>query len=174
MRIIFPGRYTAKRTSSFVVFLIGMRVNRFWAFKRWLPVAQAMRPMMQILQQHPEKGLLGYENFFRLWPLETLMLSYWESFDALEQFARAQDDPHLAAWQQFMRSSNDGNVGIWHETYQVEPGGYECIYAHMPQFGLAAATAHREVSKRTHTARLRKAERTKSRTDSLKREMFKG
>jgi hypothetical protein len=34
------------------------------------------------------------------------------------------------------------SVGVWHETYLVEPGKYETIYANMPLFGLAAATTH--------------------------------
>ena len=36
----------------------------------------------------------------------------------------------------------DGTVGVWHETYLIEPGKYETIYANMPLFGLAAATSH--------------------------------
>ncbi|MEN8447793.1 MAG: DUF4188 domain-containing protein, partial [Cyanobacteria bacterium J06555_13] len=56
---IFPGRYTAEVSQPCVVFLIGMRVNRFWAIKRWFSVANAMGPMMATLSQRPEKGLLG-------------------------------------------------------------------------------------------------------------------
>ena len=29
-----------------------------------------------------------------------------------------------------------GAVGIYHETYVVQPGSYECVYHHMPPFGL--------------------------------------
>lgn len=56
MSSVFPGRYTAQTDAAFVVFLIGMRVNRFRAFSQWLPVAQAMPPMLKTLRQHPEKG----------------------------------------------------------------------------------------------------------------------
>jgi hypothetical protein len=35
----------------------------------------------------------------------------------------------------------DGTVGTWHETYLIEPGKYECLYANMPLFGLAAASS---------------------------------
>jgi len=33
----------------------------------------------------------------------------------------------------------NGAVGIFHETYVVKQGTYECVYANMPAFGLAAA-----------------------------------
>ncbi|PZO12041.1 MAG: DUF4188 domain-containing protein [Leptolyngbya foveolarum] len=156
MNPVFPGRYTADVSEPFVVFLIGFRVNRFWAMKKWLPVAQAMGPMIKTLSQHPEKGLLGVENFGRIWPLETCMISYWRSFEDLTRFACDKDDPHWAAWQDFMRKiGTDGSVGIWHETYRIDPASYECIYGNMPAFGLGAATAHISVSEKTQTARSR-------------------
>lgn len=154
---IFSGRYTADVSEPFVVFLIGMRVNRFWAIKRWWPVAQAMQPMMTTLMQHPEKGLLGAHMFFRGWPLETCLVSYWRSFDDLTRFARSQDDPHWQPWQQFMKEmrTDNSSVGIWHETYRIDPDHYECIYGNMPSFGLAAATTHISVSEKAQTARQR-------------------
>jgi hypothetical protein len=151
-----PGRFTAHRDEPFVVFLIGMRVNRFWQFTKWMPVASAMPKMMQVLQSQPDKGMLGSETFVRVWPLDIVMVSYWRSFDDLEHFARSKDDPHLSAWQDFQRSVGaDGTVGIWHETYLVEPGSYECVYANMPVFGLAAATSHVPAVNQRATARRR-------------------
>ncbi len=156
MNSIFPGRYTAQAAEPFVVFLIGMRVNRFLAFKKWFAVANAMGPMMQSLKRDPEKGLMASHMFFRMWPLETCLVSYWRSFEDLHQFARSESDPHWAAWQAFMRDVGaDGSVGIWHETYQVNPDQYECIYANMPAFGLAAATEHVTISEKTRSARAR-------------------
>ncbi len=156
MNNVFPGRYTANVSEPFVVFLIGARVNNFWAFKKWLPVAQAMGPMMQTLAQNPDKGLLGSESFFRLWPIETCMVSYWRSFEDLTRFARSKDDPHWQPWQQFMKEVGaDGSVGIWHETYQVNPNQYECIYGNMPPFGLAAAMTHVPISEKTRSADVR-------------------
>ncbi|NJM98236.1 MAG: DUF4188 domain-containing protein [Phormidesmis sp. RL_2_1] len=156
MNNIFNGRYTANVSEPFVVFLIGMRVNRFWAMKKWFAVAQAMGPMMQTLSEHPEKGLLGARMFFRGWPLETCLVSYWRSFDDLIRFARSDGDPHWPAWQQFMRDVGaDGSVGIWHETYRVNPDQFECIYGNMPSFGLAAATTHVPVSEKMRTAQAR-------------------
>ena len=39
----FPGRYSARIEGDFVVFLIGMRINRPWKVQRWWPVAAAIR-----------------------------------------------------------------------------------------------------------------------------------
>lgn len=38
----------------FVVFLIGMRINRLWAIHEWWPVMNAMAPMINELMQNPE------------------------------------------------------------------------------------------------------------------------
>ena len=46
MPTIFPGRFTAKFDDSFVVFMIGMRVNRLLQLSKWIPVAKAMSPMI--------------------------------------------------------------------------------------------------------------------------------
>ena len=35
-------RMTAKMDGPFVIFLIGMRINKFWKFGKWWPVASAM------------------------------------------------------------------------------------------------------------------------------------
>ncbi len=54
---VFPGRYTAAADDSFVVFIIGMRINRWWALHKWIPTALAMGPMLQTLYAHQqEKG----------------------------------------------------------------------------------------------------------------------
>ena len=139
MAEVMQGRFTAKIDEPFVVFLIGMRINRLLAVGKWLPTARAMAPMLRELYKHPEKGFLGGEFFF--YGRGPAVLQYWRSFDDLERFARDPDDPHMPAWQRFNREArSSGAVGIWHETYLVEPGAYEAIYANMPEFGLAKAT----------------------------------
>lgn len=139
---VLPGRYTARMEGSFVVFLIGMCVNRPLAVRKWMAIASAMPPMLKTLYEHPEKGFLAGESFMRFPPLTTLLLTYWRSFEDLQRFAHSQDDPHLAAWRRFNQLvGSDGTVGIWHETYQIAPGQYEVLYGNMPRFGLAAATA---------------------------------
>jgi hypothetical protein len=156
MTEVAAGRYTAYMDEPFVVFLIGMRVNRLRAFRKWTPAARAMPDMLNVLYSHPEKGFLGGESFFRLFPLTTLLLTYWRSFDDLERFARNADDPHLGAWKRFNQAvGQDGTVGIWHETYLIEAGQYEAVYGNMPIFGLAKATQHVPASGRRLTARRR-------------------
>ncbi|MBA2535239.1 MAG: DUF4188 domain-containing protein [Rubrobacter sp.] len=139
MAQVVKGRFTAKMDEPFVVFLIGMRINRFFAIRQWLPTARAMGPMLRELYKHPEKGFLGGEFFF--YGRGPGLVQYWRSFEDLEKFARDPDDPHMPAWQRFNREArSSGAVGIWHETYIVGRGNYEAIYANMPEFGLAKAT----------------------------------
>lgn len=156
MAKVQPGRYTAQTDEPFVVFLIGMRVNKLWALHKWLPVASAMGPMLSSLYQHPEKGFLG--GFTTLGWRGITMVQYWRSFEQLEAFARSGDDPHLGAWKRFNQAvGGDGSVGIWHETYMVQPGQYECVYGNMPRHGLGSVMAHVPAVGRRHTARQRLA-----------------
>lgn len=154
---IWKGRCTADIEGSFVVFLIGMRINNFLAFKEWWPTAMAMPKMLKALGEHPHKGLLGAHSWVR-WR-EVMVLQYWRSFEALEDYARNPNEDHLPAWNRFNQSVGaDGSVGIWHETYLVESKNYECIYGNMPRFGLAKAANHVEVIGNRETARLRLGE----------------
>ena len=50
---VHPGRYTARIDGEFVVFVIGMRINKLWKVHRWAPVAAAMGPMLRELFTHP-------------------------------------------------------------------------------------------------------------------------
>lgn len=154
MASVIPGRFTAHKEEPFVVFLIGIRVNRLLAFKKWVPTARAMGPMLRELYDNSQKGFLGAEQFF-YWPGAALV-QYWRSFDDLERFARDPDDPHFPAWRRFNETvGTDGSVGIWHETYAVEAGRHETIYNNMPLFGLAKATEHVPARGRLETARRR-------------------
>ena len=154
MSTVFPGRFSAQTDEPFVVFLIGMRVNRLRAIHKWLPVGIAMQPMISELMQHPEKGMMASQFFFS-WRT-VLTLQYWRSFEHLEAFARNPHDPHLPAWQRFNKAvGNGGIVGIYHETYLVAAGQYEAVYVNMPLFGLGAATQHQAATGRHQTARRR-------------------
>jgi len=154
MSKVIPGRFTADIEGPFVVFLIGMRVNKFFAFRKWFATAMAMGPMIRTLYEHPEKGFLGAQTFFNLRGVVTIQ--YWRSFEDLERFARDRDDPHLAAWKQFNKSiGSDGSVGIWHESFLVDAGKYEALYGNMPVFGLASAAKHVPATGRRETARRR-------------------
>jgi hypothetical protein len=58
MSRIIPARVTAQLDGDFVVFLIGMRINKWWKFWKWLPVATVMPKMLVELARRPELGLL--------------------------------------------------------------------------------------------------------------------
>lgn len=149
---VLQGRFTAEAEDSFVVFIIGMRINRLLSFTKWIPTVWAMGPMLRELHQHTKYGFLSFETYFN-WRGITLV-QYWRSFDGLEKYARG--DTHLKAWRQFNRLvGTDGTVGIFHETYVVQKGQYECIYGNMPLFGLAKATKPVPATGKRETARRR-------------------
>jgi hypothetical protein len=153
---IFPGRYTAQSSSPFVVFLIGMRVNRILALPSWIRVARAMPPMIAELKRHPELGML-HAQFFLYWR-GVAVVQYWRSFEQLHAYAHAKTAAHLPAWADFNRRiGNNGEVGIWHETYTVEQGRYESVYVNMPRFGMAVAAEHMPAVGRLENARSRMA-----------------
>ncbi|MCZ4080013.1 DUF4188 domain-containing protein [Rhodococcus sp. H36-A4] len=148
------GRYTAVVESEFVVFLIGIRLNKLWKIHKWIGPFLAMPRMLQELQQHPDKGLLGAR--MSLGGRTITVVQYWRSFDQLEAFAKNPNDPHLPAWKAFnKRVGAGGDVGVYHETYRVSPGQHESIYSNMPIMGLAAAGRSVAVGKRSETARAR-------------------
>jgi hypothetical protein len=152
MAAIFPGRYTAKTNEPFVVFLIGMRVNRLLRFNKWIPVSRAMPRMLAELKRHPELGLLHFEVF--LYWRGVAVLQYWKSFEHLHAYAHSKNANHLPAWAEFNRRiGNDGTVGIWHETYTIAPGQFEAIHANMPRFALGRAMEHVPVVGRLDSAR---------------------
>ncbi|MEU9114764.1 DUF4188 domain-containing protein [Streptomyces sp. NPDC048483] len=135
-----PGRMTADGDGEVVVFLIGMRVNSWWAVRSWLPVFLAMPPMIKELARDRGRGVLGYRFVPGLSRTSTL-LQYWESKEKLLAYAADQGGEHRPAWAAFNRRvrSGRGKVGIWHETYVVPAGSYESIYVNMPEFGLGKA-----------------------------------
>jgi len=151
MAPIIDRRVTAQIQGDFVVFLIGMRINRFWKPHKWLPNLRAMPKMLKELEAAPaEQGFLGYANLGLF-----SLVQYWRSFDHLEAYARARDKSHWPAWLEFNRLMKDsrGDVGIWHETYLIRAGEYENIYSGMPLMGLAKAAQLADVSAGTDAAR---------------------
>lgn len=134
MAKVIPERMTAQIEGDFVVFLIGLRVNKPWKVHKWWPAALAMPKMIKELEAQPDLGFLGHTSMAKI------SIQYWRSFDHLEAYARNKDAAHLPAWRSFNQSvgRNRGDVGIWHETYLVNAGQYESIYSGMPPFGLGA------------------------------------
>ena len=148
------GRFSAQIEGDFVVFLIGLRVNKPLLVHKWMPVARAMPRMLKELFRKPELGLLGARNFLSGRTL--MMVQYWRSFEQLHAYAHAKDQEHLPAWAEFNRRvGGNGSVGIFHETYVVRAGQYETVYANMPEFGLALAGRAVEATGRMQSARQR-------------------
>ena len=152
------GRFSAQIEGDFVVFWIGMRINKPLLVHKWLPVAQAMPRMLKELFARKELGLLGARNFRS--GRTVMMVQYWRSFEQLHAYAHASDKEHLPAWAEFNRRvGGNGSVGIFHETYLVPAGQYETVYANMPEFGLALAGRAVDATGRMQSARQRLGQR---------------
>jgi hypothetical protein len=149
MGTVAAKRVTAKIDGDFVIFLIGMRINKPWKVHKWLPVARAMPRMLRELEARPESGFLGCINTLGV------IVQYWRSFEHLEAYARDRDQSHWPAWVDFNKrvGASRGDVGIWHETYRVRDGEYECVYSGMPAYGLAKASTTVEASGALESAR---------------------
>lgn len=148
-----PARVSAQIDGDFVVFLIGMRINKPWKLQKWWPVFTAMPQMLKELQAAgPAIGFLGHNGLSM-----RCMVQYWRSFDHLEAYARSKDHKHWPAWVNFNTKvkNSRGDVGIWHETYLIKAGQYEAIYSGMPIFGLRKAGRAAEITADTDGARLR-------------------
>jgi hypothetical protein len=149
MSTVIAERMTAEVDGDFVVFLIGMRINKPWKVHKWLPVFLAMPRMLRELRARPDSGFLG--SIMSL----NVIVQYWRSFEALESFARNREMSHWPAWVDFNRRVGKarGDVGIWHETYLVRAHEYETVYSGMPRIGLGAvgnlvpATGSREAAR---------------------------
>ena len=140
MAKIFNERMTAIVEGEFVVFLVGMRINKLWKIHKWLPVLMAMPKMLVELDKNPEMGFMSCETWFGR---TIIVVQYWKSFELLEKYAKSKDSSHLPAWKSFNEKiGSNGDVGIWHETYLSKKGSYECIYNNMPKFGLGKFGEH--------------------------------
>lgn len=138
MEHVAAARMSAKIEGDFVVFLIGMRINKWWKAHKWVPVAGAMLRMQRELKTLPstQTGCLETRLI-----TPGLTVQYWRSFDHLEAYARDESGLHMPAWQRFNKAARNArdDVGIWHETFLIEAGSYETLYSGMPRQGLGQA-----------------------------------
>jgi len=81
MAKVMAGGFTPQTDEPFVVFIIGMRVNKFFAFRKWIATAMAKGPMIRTLYEHPEKGFLGAQTLISWRGVTTIQ--YWRSFEDL-------------------------------------------------------------------------------------------
>ncbi|MEV5597684.1 DUF4188 domain-containing protein [Streptomyces sp. NPDC052496] len=137
---VVPGRMVVDTDGEVVVFLIGMRVNRWRDVRSWAPVWLGMPRMLKELSRERSAGLLGF-RLLSGGPRSFTVIQYWESREKLYAYASEQDMAHRPAWAAFNRRarSGKGGVGIWHETYVVPAGAYSTIYHTVPPTGLGAA-----------------------------------
>lgn len=155
MSRILKGRWTAQMDKPFVVFVIGMRINRPWKIHRWLPLILQMTRMLGELYPRPELGFMGGKTWFGR---TIVLIQYWRSFEDLEAYAKAKDLQHLPAWAAFNRAiGGNGDVGIYHETYRIEPGQYENVFVNMPPTLLGSVAQMKEASGSLASARKRMA-----------------
>lgn len=155
MESTVDGRFTARMDEGFVVFVMGVRVNRLWDLRGWPPTLLSLRTMLRELRRGSAEGFLGGRTYLR-WR-EVLLVQYWSSLEALERFARSPEESHMPGWKRFNRRVRKRKcVGLWHEAYIVGPGCYEAVYADTPVLGLAGATEHVRAFGGQETARRRR------------------
>lgn len=75
---IYSQKMSAEMDSEFVVFLIGMRINKPWKIYKWLPVFLAMPRMLKELAAYPEMDFLGHIMSLGV------IVQYWRSFEDLK------------------------------------------------------------------------------------------
>jgi hypothetical protein len=141
---IKTGRYTADYPDDFVVFLIGMRINKLRRLSEWWPVFRGSLAMQKETLALPGSPMLASRALVEYGdPRSFVMIQYWRSFEELESWANAADLRHRPAQKKyFQKTGSNGNVGVWHETFRVTAGEFEAIYVNLHRFGLAAAGEH--------------------------------
>jgi hypothetical protein len=151
MARIETARMTATEGQDVVVFLIGMRINRWRAVRQWGSVFFAMPRMLAELRRHPELGLLHAQTFVSGRTIQ--VVQYWRSSDDLYAYSRSADRKHLPAWRAFnRRARGNDSVGIFHETYVVPAANQENVTVNMPPAGLQAAIGAVPVGRRGQSA----------------------
>ena len=149
---IEAGQHCADVPDEAVVFLVGMRVNRWLRIWSWWPVFSAMPRMLRQIRKAPETGFLGARTYWS--GRDFMVVQYWRSLEHLGAFARDPRFRHLTAWRDFNRkAAGTADVGIFHETYAVSANQVETLYGNMPRHGLGAAfgVVARNASARTKT-----------------------
>ncbi len=151
MATVRPGRWTHQHDGDIVVFLIGMRVNRWLRVRQWWPTFTAMPRMLRELYADPSCGLLGHR--MTLGAGGPVLVQYWAGLEQLKCYASDSGRQHRPAWQDFNARARraGGVVGIWQETFVVNAGQHESVYTSMPVQGLAAATKHVPAPSRSGT-----------------------
>ncbi len=142
---IFNGRFAGKIEGDFVVFVIGMRINKLLLIHKWLPVAKAMPPMIRELAAKPELGFLHAQLYLSGRTLTTINSARRPCAASTNCHRRLRPrqrptTPSRLGRLHIARLGSNGAVGaIYHEAYLVPAGQYESIYVNMPRTGLSKA-----------------------------------
>ncbi|KAI8905895.1 hypothetical protein EDD86DRAFT_211051 [Gorgonomyces haynaldii] len=133
------GRMTAKIEGDFVVFLIGARNNAPLPTQTFKETGDAMMAMQHELEDNPDLGCLGIENYVctDAGRASVMSVQYWRSAEHLRAYAASSSNEHFRPWAKLMRyGKTHDDFGFWHETFLVRDGEYEAIHVNCPPFGL--------------------------------------
>ena len=115
-----------------------------------------MPRMLRHLEQHPERGLLGYRQALLPSPAARAVLALVRAPRALRA-RRGRAAPGAVAAVQPRASARSGDVGIWHETYRVRtsatsrPSTATCRRpGWAPRFGTVPVGRGRALRRRPH------------------------
>ena len=142
-----PARMTATLEGDFVVLLLGMRINKPWKVRHWLPVLLAMRRM---LREPPGPSPASWATPGPGRPSSSTGARSSTSKPTPATGTAGTGRPgslHPA------HGPPAGDVGIWHETFRVRAGEYEAIYSGMPPHGLGKVGRLAPVSGPAESAR---------------------
>ena len=133
------GMVVADNREPAVVFVVGLRINRWRAVRRWVPLILTVPTMLRDLTRAPDSGLLGYRVLLGPGPRQAAVLQYWRRPEDLHRFAGDLAGAHRAAkrryWWHYGASEA---VGVWHELLVSADGQHQGMYGNMPPFGLGA------------------------------------
>ena len=151
MAKVFTGRYSADVEGDFVVFLIGMRINKPWDVRGWWHTFVVDAPDDQGARGEPRaRPDLGAPGWFG----GPAVVQYWRSLRAARPL-RAQRGP--AATSPRGRSGTRPRGRPARSASGTRPtrcarASTRSIYGNMPRHGLATATAHVPVTAKGRSA----------------------
>jgi hypothetical protein len=140
------GKFAADNAEPVVVFLVGIRINKWLMPRHWLPLLLAMPAALDELTSGPESGLLGYRLLLGPGPRQAMLLQYWRNAGDLLAFAHHPESPHRAAQRRLWRhyAGAGGAVGVWHEMMPLAGGTYHSLYGNMPPTGIGVTRPVRQ------------------------------
>src|SRR5258708_3859835 len=109
--MVTMGRMSANLDGDFVVFLVGLHINKPLRPGRWMTAVRAGRSMDSALRKDSASGMLNSRLYFG--SRGPMFAQIWRSFEDLERFARQPGEAHRKAWAQFNRTvGKTGEVGL--------------------------------------------------------------